>query len=334
VGWASIGRGLLAGLLVSAVGLASCGSAAFGSSGKASPVFLGQVAMTSPSLGWALTEQGPEDQVLRTTDGGREWQVQETTAMPGVAVTAPDASRAFVLANDCASRTGCSASILYRTTDAGAAWHVVWRSNAVIGSDVTFVNPMDGFMVAGVLGINGHILLQSTDGGHTWTSLPMPLGCSEGAVALSFKTPFYGWLLCGGGASMGEESKTLYETTTAGEQWHQLSSSGPGPLPPSQAKKSELPLAGYVGLVTVVSPSTGYIALGRLGVLRVAANGMRFLGVFRSEVPFGSDNVFSLGFLNSGFGWLVGGNYPYLYTTTDGGVRWNVIHPVYASGEA
>jgi photosystem II stability/assembly factor-like uncharacterized protein len=287
--------------------------------------------MTSPTDGWALLYQPQEDQVLQTTDGGRAWRVRETTSLPAVAVTAPDASHIFVLANDCGLSRGCSTSILYASSDDGASWHAVWRSTGLVASSVTFVNTQDGYMLAtrysAKLG-NRNDLLHTTDGGIAWTSIPFP--CTVGDVALSFKTDAYGWLLCGGGAAMGQESKVLYQTTTGGKTWGRLSTSGPGPGVPKTS--GGLPLDGYVALVTVVSPGQGFVGLSRLGVLRSADGGERFSQAFRAEVPVGSDLVLSLGFLGSRFGWLTGGTKPYLYTTDDGGQRWNVIHPMYASG--
>jgi photosystem II stability/assembly factor-like uncharacterized protein len=125
--------------------------------------------VVDPSVVWAVGGGGDvAGSVVLTADGGRSWR--NVTPLDGAAkafrgVEATDRDHAVVLA------AGPSAQI-YRTTDAGATWHVVFEdaSPSAYYSCMAFFDRRRGLAVSDP--VDGRIRLAGTeDGGRSWRIL-------------------------------------------------------------------------------------------------------------------------------------------------------------------
>ncbi|MDR3575874.1 MAG: hypothetical protein P4L50_18585 [Anaerolineaceae bacterium] len=117
-----------------------------------------------------------------THDGGKTWASSKAPALEG-RLTLLDGQNGWFLGKSDPSAD--AADVLYETTDGGKSWFAVDENSPVpLGSQVQFVNPSDGFAIAPDRGAasffgnydsrlvqGSYYLLQTRDGGKTWTSL-------------------------------------------------------------------------------------------------------------------------------------------------------------------
>jgi photosystem II stability/assembly factor-like uncharacterized protein len=142
--------------------------------------------------------------VARTADGGRTWQ---STRLPWIAVALHAVKGTRVVF---AEAYGPSRGLL-RSDDAGVRWRQLgpfWGAS--------FPTSRVGFALRA--GPTAATLVQTTDGGRTWTGLraPCPL-LSESRTA--FVSPAHGWLLCLSEPGAGQQPKALFETLNGGRTW-------------------------------------------------------------------------------------------------------------------
>jgi photosystem II stability/assembly factor-like uncharacterized protein len=228
-------------------------------------VDLRAVAAVDQDAGWA---SGAGGTWLRTTDGGKSWMAG---TVPGAerldfrSLAAFDAERAILLSAGSPAR-------MFRTMDGGASWREVYRNEApgIFFDALRFADRSRGYALADP--IDGHfVLMETTDGGETWTGLPGPEARpGEGAFAASNSAlAVRGDLLWFG---TGGSTARVFRSTDRGRTW----------------SASEVPAPGG-------APSRG---------------------------------VFSIAFISSLRGALVGGDYqapeqPGAFATTeDGGITW------------
>jgi photosystem II stability/assembly factor-like uncharacterized protein len=152
------------------------------------------------SLGWAVGRDeffgGGQGRIVRSTDGGRHWQVQYTAPgayMEGVEVV--DAQTVLAL-----GQIPPSARFILRTTDGGQTWNDVAPSQAVF-MDTDFVDANTGWVVGGKI----H---KTTDGGQSWTEQFTP---PDLLYSVSFGDALHGWAVGWG--------PTLLRTTDGGQTW-------------------------------------------------------------------------------------------------------------------
>jgi hypothetical protein len=186
------------------------------------------VQFVSPSQGWVVGTR----QILATTNGGRNWSVQDTGDLNLVS--------ADFIGNAVGWAVG--ADTLLTTSDGGQRWTALPEPCPVIRS-VHFVSAKVGFAVAGgstlaglsLSPMSGGELLGSTDGGHSWQRLSAPAD----PQSVCFTDPQDGWLGAGGG---------LYRTTDGGQTWT------PTGAPPGRSD------AGYPFTMTVqcAGPSSAW----------------------------------------------------------------------------
>ena len=167
----------------------------------------------SASDGWVVGS----DRILHTTDGGQHWTVQFRTSPAAHlgAVDFTDARHGWVIGS----------TELLATTDGGAHWRSLPEPCPAVRT-VHFVNPLDGFAVAGGTMPNpaqppyaagppsGGVLLRTTDGGMHWRRLPAP----PDVQTVCFGSLAHGWLGASG---------NLYGTVNSGQSWT-LAVRGPG----------------------------------------------------------------------------------------------------------
>jgi photosystem II stability/assembly factor-like uncharacterized protein len=155
---------------------AAKGSAAGGSLPKASGSAATGQSSQSPGIGgWAVGGSGT---ILRTQDGGRTWEAQDsgtTEWLDSVAFVTPLSGWAV----------GEKGTILH-TQDGGASWKEQDSLSDAILRSVTFITPTSGWVV----GTEGTIL-HTEDGGDHWKK--QDSGFGEGLNSVAFVTPQLGW---------------------------------------------------------------------------------------------------------------------------------------------
>jgi photosystem II stability/assembly factor-like uncharacterized protein len=153
-------------------------------------------------LGWAVGQHeffgGNSGQIVRSTDGGVNWQLQDSR--PSVYyhdVEVLDAQTVLAL-----GEVPLGPRIILRTSDGGQSWSDVGPSQAVF-RDADFINASIGWAVGG-------LIYKSTDGGQSWVQ--------QGAAppdllyAVSFADALNGWAV--------GWSSTILHTSDGGQNWH------------------------------------------------------------------------------------------------------------------
>jgi photosystem II stability/assembly factor-like uncharacterized protein len=168
--------------------------------------FINKVFFLTPDVGWIAGTNGLSDNVngsvavvLRTTDGGREWESSQIPSQTGVAEI-----RDLFFLNQSVGwmvtwHYNNDGTHLYRTTDGGKTW-IMHPDQTIQGtgkwlSIVRFLNPKIGF---GFSRSDSGQILYSDDGGEHWQSkfldawiydcevIGMGLGCSASKEKPSF----------------------------------------------------------------------------------------------------------------------------------------------------
>jgi photosystem II stability/assembly factor-like uncharacterized protein len=166
-------------------------------------------------LGGGVTVAGEDPTkglLWRTVDGGSTWASIAYDGSPilNFATSGP---------NDVWAATGCldgscGAAIL-ASVDAGRTWKTV---SARLVQALSFIDAKHGWAVTESAPPDGGDLLETRDGGRTWTVLhrPCPIGVG---IAVSFVTTDRGWLGCGALAGAGQEPKAVIETIDQARTW-------------------------------------------------------------------------------------------------------------------
>jgi photosystem II stability/assembly factor-like uncharacterized protein len=143
-----------------------------------SAAFVDFVAFTSPSLGIALGDPvAGEYEIWRTADGGGTW-----TQVPGANIPNPFSAAEYGLTNIYTHLGnhiwfGTNLNRIYHSADDGQTWSVAPQFTSAIGSatgiqDIAFRDANNGLALA-YFGTGNATLWQTTDGGATWTNIPI-----------------------------------------------------------------------------------------------------------------------------------------------------------------
>jgi hypothetical protein len=160
------------------------------------------VQFVSATRGWVVGQ----DKILATTDGGRQWSVQDRGQLDLTSVDFINSQAGWAVGT----------SAILATSDGGAHWAPLPEPCPPIRS-VHFVSRDVGFAVAGGRNVSdfgpqtpqvGGAVLTTSDGGRNWRALPAP----PDAQTICFTGPRDGWLGAGG---------RLYRTTDGGRRWAQ-----------------------------------------------------------------------------------------------------------------
>ena len=159
------------------------------------------VTVVSDSFIVAVGELGS---IIKTTDAGETWNVQQFATLTNAALLAvdfPDAQHGW-----CVGKNG----VILATQDGGVTWER--QSSAVFYHlyDVKFVDAQKGWIV----GRFGKIL-RTIDGGKTWQE--QESGSLRALRAIQFVSPERGFIVGSGG--------TILKTINGGEQWLPLEAS-------------------------------------------------------------------------------------------------------------
>lgn len=173
------------------------------------------------SVVWA---SGTRGRFVRSTDGGRTWRadsVAEAASLDFRAVHALDARRAWLMS---AGEAEKGQARIYRTTDAGAHWSLVYgtEQKGVFLDAIAFWDAQHGIAISDP--VDGRFFMVTTnDGGGSWTRVPaerLPAALpGEAAFAasgscLAVDGESNVWIGTGGGATA-----RVYHSGDRGRTW-------------------------------------------------------------------------------------------------------------------
>jgi len=289
-------------------------------SGTPAIVDLYSVSFSDDLHGWIVGDYGTPIYVLRTTDGGLNWQIQTTINNAwGRGVSFVDSLHGWIC--------GPIDTVL-KTTDGGTTWskHPMNRINH--GNGICFADTLHGWLA--IDNGNGNIM-KTTDGGQSWV-----LKSAYGAWSIDMLDSLTGW------AASGE----IIKTTDGWETWTRQY------IPPvtlngiSIGDTLTVWTAGYRrmiistsngGISWVVDSSTtnninNYYAVdGHLQVnnISVVGDGGAIIRSTNSgntwrvirNVDIGNTSLYNVSFYDSNQGWAVG-SYGVITHTNNGGTVW------------
>ena len=189
---------------------------------------LASVQFVDATHGWVTTDEpgagsGSNDAVERTTDGGSTWVPQYVANMvvpSSLAFSSDDVG--CVAGGYVPNGNGAEVPVIYRTTDGGQSWAraTIPLAHGQQGTmwSLSFGDATHGWAVEAIYTVlspdsfeETDAVLQTTDGGATWTTSPVV--SDVGAQSVFFSGPNDGWV---GGAD------GVYATTDGGADWQHV----------------------------------------------------------------------------------------------------------------
>ncbi len=246
---------------------------------------LGEFGLFSAQVGWAQVD----GRLWRTADGGGSWADITPPLASLDAVTFADEAHGYAL-----SASG-GAYTLARTDDAGAAWQTWPLPLFAPGDDAAlagafhfqFINAGTGWLVvkrATGAAFSVGALFGTTDGGHTWARLSLPMG-----EPVRFVDSLHGWTAGLGG---------LFRTANGGLSWDAVSlgiDSGGDMRPPRyRLPRFDDALHGLAPVVQVSETET------RVTFFATADGGDSWQVVSTQTVSAGADVPLALGSAQAG----------------------------------
>lgn len=231
---------------------------------------------------------------------------------------------------------GISEAAILRTTDGGQTWYNVSPTGVTTfgyGTGNSFINATQAWILVADANdpVGSGVLYRTSDGGLTWTSIPLPFGSGD----LTFLDENNGWLMLSLGAGAGSMGIAIYRTSDGGATWTQTYTNDPNvanagdSLPLGGIKNNLTPLdanIAWVGGVTY-APETFYFYKTTDGGQNWAvqnlppAPGMQNTEIAIDSGPIftsPSDGILPVRFtgdtLRTGF-----------YATHDGGTNWEFL---------
>lgn len=165
------------------------------------------LTFVNETTGYAISNFGA---VLKTTDGGHNWELLSTVDFFLVKIQFTDTQTGYIIGGD---NTG---GYLLKTINAGGSWQVIDLNTPsnVRPMGMFFLNKTSGF-------ISGEKLFRKTnDGGLTWSDVMGP--ASENINDVCFKNTSEGY-------AVSDDGKYL-KSTDGGNTWHSLKSGTNDPL--------------------------------------------------------------------------------------------------------
>jgi photosystem II stability/assembly factor-like uncharacterized protein len=274
----------------------------------------------------------PSGAIASTTDGGKTWTIREGVPSPVSELTIA-ANEAWALI-PCAENQAGSCGTILHSADAGQTWDLFPTSGPVVpgAGAMSFVDTSTGWAVGAAPDPNGttgglgrNRLLQTSDGGRTWTADPIPCGSDwQDLVSVRFVDPRHGWAVCTGGGSGMMAPTQVLETLDGGASWTTRSSASSFGGPVQLVGR---PPSGPVVGAEFTKGGLGVLWEGRSGTERTRDGGRTWTasGPARAEEEF----VSSMSFVPEKTGFAVYSSTEMqaivLGTTDDGGDHWRIV---------
>jgi photosystem II stability/assembly factor-like uncharacterized protein len=270
--------------------------------------------------------------IASTTDGGATWTIRDGVPSP-VSELAIAANEAWALI-PCAQNQAGSCGTMLHSADAGQTWDLFPTSGPVVpgAGTMSFADASTGWAVGaapdpnGTTGGLGHDrLLQTSDGGRTWTAGPIPCGPDwQDLVSVQFVDARHGWAVCTGAGSGTMAPTQVLETLDVGASWTTRSSASSfgGPV-----RLVGGPPSGPVVGAEFTKGGSGVVWQGRSGTERSRDGGRTWTasGPARAEEEF----VSSMSFVSEKTGFAVYSSTEMqaivLGATDDGGDHWRIV---------
>ena len=255
---------------------------------------------------------GCRGRVLATSDGGAQWTVTYVGTR-GLHLYPVRGTR-FVIV-----RTG---NAMLESSDRGLHWRRLPWSPSI----VSFVSASQGWKLGPQTRLaHPPALVETQDGGRTWTARVDPCNGDFGLVAaLSVASPTRGWIVCVTQASTGFQGKAVWQTSDGGSRWTLESRVHPiGPPEPTQ-QLGNLPGFGYPTSAVFLADGHGVLLQERGQTLLTSDGGRswRPLAITRPDTVAGQSATWlsdTLGFM------LLRGCKVQLVRTTNGGSGWTTL---------
>lgn len=148
-----------------------------------SVLFVIPINLLTQSSGWQMQESGTDnhlmdvffinadtgwiagyDCILKTTNGGLDWEIQDSTKFEFWAIHFTNADCGFAVGYKPSGAHG----FIYQTTNGGQDWYLKDSSDYEL-NDICFVDSDTGFAVGG--GRSQTTILKTTDGGENWETI-------------------------------------------------------------------------------------------------------------------------------------------------------------------
>ena len=251
------------------------------------------VRFVSENTGWVVGENF----VYKTTDGGNNWETQDSVMGSWCEALCAIDSLTVVYAD--------SPRGIRRTSDGGTTWYTV-DSEDYYYYDFKFVNNLLGFAACGsVSSIDSGIVRRTIDGGETWTSIASVYFPNDGYDfdGISFVDSLNGWAVSYKG--------WVYNTTDGGFSWSFQDSVG---------------LSNYFQYVPCrdiqfTTLDSGWV-VGGLHSEALSARTTDGGQTWVTEILSGC-SIREIEMISSQVGWFAGTNYVMnIAKTTDGGNTW------------
>jgi photosystem II stability/assembly factor-like uncharacterized protein len=277
------------------------------------------------------TDQALGGAVASTSDGGATWTIQRRfpTSVGDLAIVGREAWALI----PCPEVPAPTCGDLFHSTDDGRSWDLLPSVGEVpVGPPMSFVSATTGWAVGTALdsggtlpGLGRNRLLQTSDGGRTWSAGPIPCGPDwTDLVSTRFVDGRHGWAVCSGEGSGTMAPTEVLETRDGGTTWTTRSSASSfgGPV-----RLVGRPPGGPVGGAFFTRGGRGWVWQGRSGTERSLDGGTTWAasGPARAEEEF----VSSMWFVSDKTGFAVYSSTELqslvLGVTDDGGGHWRTV---------
>ncbi len=281
------------------------------------------VTFLNDTVGWVL--EAGTSVILHTVDGGRRFTAETlpNQLIPSHLVFFNPQDGLATAATLCADPGGHCKAALLRTSDGGKTWSIVLTTPytaAYNGTGASTIESAPSLAGAAVYVVFGGRLVESTNEGASWATVPLPGGAAINTV--SFSAPGTGFVGEGCPGSNTCPTFHMYATHDNGRVWTPVWSG-----------------AGEPAFVRMTSAQNGYLLAappldtvsmgGASGTLYRTTNGGSRWTLVQSRWSGANQGGFQAGMkwasasvgwipVNAGAGPLIGG----LDITTDGGFNW------------
>jgi photosystem II stability/assembly factor-like uncharacterized protein len=254
---------------------------------------LTNMSFVNRSTGWISGEQGT---IIKTTDGGRNWQIQNST------VTSFITSICFVDENYGWAVTVKENfpfnTLILKTTNGGEEWIAEnFQDSSALMRTIFFFDSLHGF-------IGGSYIAETNNGGNTWIKATVDSGYLSAYPVYKFK--FYNeqfGYACGGAIDI---AGVIWRTTDYGANWTATGVSAD--------QVFDLFMFDSLNAITLSGDPEGFFGIAKIKTIDGGLNwGHEELPIFGLS--------FAIDFRNSNEGWSASGFK--LLSSYDGGETWN-----------